>query len=60
MAQHVCLFMHDLREPHYTSMNRILRYVRRTFDQDLQLYVTLSRGLVAYSDAKWVGCPSNR
>ena len=52
--------MHDPREPHYTSMNRILRYVRRTFDQALQLYVTLSRGLVAYSDAEWVGCPSNR
>ncbi|GKE69913.1 ribonuclease H-like domain-containing protein [Tanacetum coccineum] len=37
--------MHDPRDPHFTALKRILRYVRVTLDYGLQLHrqVTLSR-----------------
>ncbi|GJU77538.1 ribonuclease H-like domain-containing protein [Tanacetum coccineum] len=43
-VQHVCLFMHDPREPHFAALKRILRYVRGTLD----------------SDADWESCPTTR
>ncbi|GJZ08769.1 ribonuclease H-like domain-containing protein [Tanacetum coccineum] len=27
-VQHICLYMHDYREPHFSAVKRILRYVR--------------------------------
>ena len=60
VVQQVCLFMHDPREPHFTALKRILRYVRGTLDHGLQLYASPSRGLVAYSDVDWAGCPTTR
>ncbi|KAI3496112.1 hypothetical protein L1887_38462 [Cichorium endivia] len=59
-VQQVCLYMHDPREPHFTALKRILRYIRGTLDHGLQLYVSPARGLIAYSDADWAGCPSTR
>ncbi|GJR65702.1 ribonuclease H-like domain-containing protein [Tanacetum coccineum] len=38
--QQVCLYMHDPRDPHFTALKRILRYVRGTLDYGLQLHVT--------------------
>ncbi|XP_023736852.1 uncharacterized mitochondrial protein AtMg00810-like [Lactuca sativa] len=35
VVQQVCLFMHDPREPHFSSLKRILRYVRGTMDHGL-------------------------
>ncbi|GKA48175.1 ribonuclease H-like domain-containing protein, partial [Tanacetum coccineum] len=35
-VQQVCLFMHDPREPHFSALKRILRYVRGTLDYELQ------------------------
>ncbi|GKG31920.1 ribonuclease H-like domain-containing protein, partial [Tanacetum coccineum] len=32
VVQQVCLYMHDPREPYYTALKRILRYVRGTID----------------------------
>nr|GEY45352.1 hypothetical protein [Tanacetum cinerariifolium] len=43
VVQHVCLYMHDPRDPHFTALKRILRYVRGTLDYGLQLPVTFSR-----------------
>ncbi|GKA94790.1 ribonuclease H-like domain-containing protein [Tanacetum coccineum] len=37
-VQHICLYMHDPRDPHFTALKRILRYVRGTIDHGLQLY----------------------
>nr|GEW27940.1 hypothetical protein [Tanacetum cinerariifolium]GEW98511.1 hypothetical protein [Tanacetum cinerariifolium] len=34
----VCLYMHDSREPHFSALKRILRYVRGTLDYGLQLF----------------------
>ncbi|XP_023748787.1 uncharacterized mitochondrial protein AtMg00810-like [Lactuca sativa] len=59
-VQQVYLYMHDPREPHFSALKRILRYIRGTLDHDLQLYVSPSHGLIAYSDADWVGCPTTR
>ncbi|GJT13850.1 ribonuclease H-like domain-containing protein, partial [Tanacetum coccineum] len=59
-VQHVCLHMHDPREPHFAALKRILRYVRGTLDFGLQLYTSSTGSLVAYSDADWAGCPTTR
>ncbi|GKF26930.1 ribonuclease H-like domain-containing protein [Tanacetum coccineum] len=59
-VQQVCLYMHDPREPHFSALKRILRYVRGTLDFRLQLYASSTSSLVAYSDADWAGCPTSR
>ncbi|GKD54287.1 ribonuclease H-like domain-containing protein [Tanacetum coccineum] len=50
-VQQVCLYMHDPREPHFSALKRILRYVRGTLDHGLQLFSSSTTSLVAYSDA---------
>ncbi|GJZ90888.1 ribonuclease H-like domain-containing protein, partial [Tanacetum coccineum] len=59
-VQQVCLYMHDPREPHFSALKRILRYVRGTLDYGLQLFSSSTIDLVAYSDADWAGCPTTR
>ncbi|GJU85063.1 ribonuclease H-like domain-containing protein [Tanacetum coccineum] len=59
-VQQVCLYMHDHREPHFSALKRILRYVRGTLDHGLQLFSSTTTSLVAYSDADWAGCPTTR
>ncbi|GKF88832.1 ribonuclease H-like domain-containing protein, partial [Tanacetum coccineum] len=39
-VKQVCLYMHDPRDPHFTALKRILRYVRGTIDHGLQLHVS--------------------
>nr|GEY92137.1 ribonuclease H-like domain-containing protein [Tanacetum cinerariifolium] len=56
----VCLYMRDLREPHFAALKRILRYVRGTVDFGLQLYAFATTSLVGYTDADWAGYPSTR
>ncbi|GJZ35730.1 ribonuclease H-like domain-containing protein [Tanacetum coccineum] len=58
--QQVCLYMHDPRDPHFTALKRILRYVRGTLDYGLQLHVSSTTQLTAYTDADWAGCPVTR
>ncbi|GJV62533.1 ribonuclease H-like domain-containing protein [Tanacetum coccineum] len=53
----VCLYMHDPREPHFIALKRILRYVRGTLDFGLQLHVSSTAQLTAFTDADWAGCP---
>lgn len=36
-VQQICLHMHDPREPHLTSLKRILRYIRGTIDLGLSI-----------------------
>ncbi|GKB36882.1 ribonuclease H-like domain-containing protein [Tanacetum coccineum] len=59
-VQQVCLHMHDPREPHFSSLKRILRYVSGTLDYGLQLFSSSTTDLVAYSDAYWASCPTTR
>ncbi|GKC73228.1 ribonuclease H-like domain-containing protein, partial [Tanacetum coccineum] len=56
----VCLYMHDPREPHFSALKRIMRYVQGTLDYGLQLFSSSTTYLVAYSDADWAGCPTTR
>nr|GEV62444.1 G-type lectin S-receptor-like serine/threonine-protein kinase At4g27290 [Tanacetum cinerariifolium] len=60
VVQHVCFYMHDPREPHFTALKRILRYVRGTLDYGLQIHVSSTAQLTAYTDADWSGCPVTR
>lgn len=60
VVHQVCLYMHDPREPHFTALKRILRYIQGTIDHGLQLYSSPSRGLIAYFDTDWADCPSTR
>ncbi|GJX89480.1 ribonuclease H-like domain-containing protein [Tanacetum coccineum] len=59
-VQQVCLYMHDPREPYFSALKRILRYVRGTLDYGLQLFSSSTPYLVAYTDADWAGCPTTQ
>ncbi|GJW14063.1 ribonuclease H-like domain-containing protein [Tanacetum coccineum] len=60
VVQQVCLYMHDPRDPHFTALKRILCYVRGTLDYGLQLHVSFTTKLSAYTDVDWAGCPITR
>ncbi|GKD18756.1 ribonuclease H-like domain-containing protein [Tanacetum coccineum] len=47
--------MHDPRDPHFTALKCILRYVRGTLDYGLQLHVSSTTQLSVYTNADWVG-----
>nr|GEX61471.1 ribonuclease H-like domain-containing protein [Tanacetum cinerariifolium] len=57
VVQQVYLYMHDPRNPHFTALKRILRYVRGTLDYGLQLHVSSTTPLSAYTDFVWAGFP---
>nr|XP_045086306.1 uncharacterized mitochondrial protein AtMg00810-like [Aegilops tauschii subsp. strangulata] len=59
-VQQVCLHMHAPRDTHWALVKRILRYIRGTTATGLTLSASPDTSLVAYSDAKWVGCPVTR
>ncbi|GKC98270.1 ribonuclease H-like domain-containing protein, partial [Tanacetum coccineum] len=44
-VQQFCLHMHDLREPHFSALKRILRYCRGILDHGLQLYSSSTTSL---------------
>ncbi|GKC70523.1 ribonuclease H-like domain-containing protein [Tanacetum coccineum] len=54
VVQQICLYMHDPRDPYLTALKRILRYVRGTIDHGLQLHVSSTSQLTAYTDADWL------
>nr|GEZ02618.1 ribonuclease H-like domain-containing protein [Tanacetum cinerariifolium] len=56
-VQHVCLYMLDPWERHFSALKRILQYVQGTsLDYGLQLFSSTTYSLIAYSDADWAGC----
>ncbi|GKF58073.1 ribonuclease H-like domain-containing protein [Tanacetum coccineum] len=59
-VEQVCLYMHDPREPHFSALKRILRYICGTMPYGLQLFSSTTSSLVAYSDSDWAGCPTTR
>lgn len=48
----VCQHMHQPLDTHYTSVKRILRYIKGTLDQGL-MFQKWSLGLSAFTDADW-------
>lgn len=59
-VQQVFLYMHDPRDTHFHELKRILCYTSGTLDHGLQLHVSSTTQLVAYTDADWAGCPVTR
>ncbi|GKA84353.1 ribonuclease H-like domain-containing protein [Tanacetum coccineum] len=49
VVQQICLYMHDPRDPHFTALKRILRYVYGTINYGLQLYVSSTSQLTVYT-----------
>ncbi|GJT31446.1 ribonuclease H-like domain-containing protein [Tanacetum coccineum] len=49
VVQQVCLYMHDPREPHFNALKRILRYVSGSVDYGLQLHVSFTTQVTAYT-----------
>ncbi|GKB08123.1 ribonuclease H-like domain-containing protein, partial [Tanacetum coccineum] len=41
-VQHVCLHMHDPREPHLAALKRVIQSVRDTLDFGVQLYASIT------------------
>ncbi|GKD52451.1 ribonuclease H-like domain-containing protein [Tanacetum coccineum] len=60
VVQQICLYMHDPRESHFSTLKRILRYVRGTLDHGLQLFSSSTTYLVAYLDVDLAVCPTTR
>jgi histone deacetylase 1/2 len=56
----VCQFVQTPREPHWSAVKRILRYVRHTAAFGLHLRPAPSGTLSAFSDADWAGSPEDR
>lgn len=58
--EHICLHMHDPREPHLDALNRNLRYVRGTLHLDLLPRPSAQTKLVVCSSTDWAGCLDTR
>jgi histone deacetylase 1/2 len=56
----VCQFLHAPRDPHWTAVKRILRFVKLTISHGLTLRRTPDTLLSAFSDADWVGNVDDR
>ncbi|KAK4354380.1 hypothetical protein RND71_026574 [Anisodus tanguticus] len=52
--------MHAPREPHFTALKHIIRYVKGTLDYILHIYPSAPTRLSAYTDVDWAGCPDTR
>ncbi|GKE51854.1 ribonuclease H-like domain-containing protein [Tanacetum coccineum] len=52
--------MHDPRDPYFTALKCILRYVRGTLYYSLQLHVSSTTQLSVYTDADWASYPITR
>ncbi|GKA07431.1 ribonuclease H-like domain-containing protein [Tanacetum coccineum] len=50
VVQHICLYMHDPRDPHFNALKLILRYVRGAIKRDLQLHVSYTSQLITFTD----------
>ncbi|GKA01496.1 ribonuclease H-like domain-containing protein [Tanacetum coccineum] len=50
----IYLYMHDPRDPHFHALKRILRYVCGIIDHGLQLHVSSTSQLSAFTDVDWV------
>ncbi|XP_071685432.1 uncharacterized protein [Lolium perenne] len=51
----VCQFLHAPRDPHWTAVKRILRFIKFTVSHGLLLRRTSDTLLSAFSDADWAG-----
>ncbi|GAA0162993.1 transmembrane signal receptor [Lithospermum erythrorhizon] len=55
-----CQFMHNPTDLHWQAVKRILRYLKGSITQGLQLRASSNFDILAYADADWAGCPDTR
>lgn len=60
MVQHVCLFMHDPREPHFLALSESCVYLHGTLHHGLYIRLSHVDPLVSYFDVDVAGCPLKR
>lgn len=51
----VCQFMHSPTNDHWKVVKRILCYLKGTINHGLQLHVSKTNHIAAFSDAGWAG-----
>nr|GEU84902.1 hypothetical protein [Tanacetum cinerariifolium] len=53
-VQHICLYMHDPREPHFVALKRVMRYVKGIMDIDIPqvICVLLGDNLLSWSSKR--------
>jgi len=56
----VSQFMQDPRDSHWTTLKRILRYLKSTINHTFYIYNDSSTQLTAYSDSDWASCLDDR
>jgi hypothetical protein len=56
----VCQFMHKPTDKHWTTVKRILRYLKFSIHFGLLIKPNKSTQLSIYSDVGWAGCPDDR
>jgi hypothetical protein len=56
----VCQFLQRPTIPHWTTVKRILRYLKHTLFHGLYIRRNSAHQLHAFSDADWAGCPDDR
>lgn len=56
----VCQFLHSPTTTHWTTVKRILRYVKGTMTMGLHIRKSPSTLVSAFSDADWAGCVDDR
>ncbi|GAA0163395.1 transmembrane signal receptor [Lithospermum erythrorhizon] len=55
-----CQFMHNPTDLHSQEVKRILRYLKGSITQGLQLRASSSFDILAYANADWAGCDTRR
>jgi histone deacetylase 1/2 len=56
----VCQFLHNPTTVHWTTVKRILRYIKGTIDIGLKIIKSVSLVMSAFSDADWAGSIDDR
>jgi histone deacetylase 1/2 len=56
----VCQYLHAPIVLHWTTVNRILRYLQYTMDLGMRIIKSPSTLVSAFSDADWAGCSDDR
>ena len=56
----VCQYLHAPNTAHWTTVKRIVRYIKYTVSLGLQFRRSSSTLVSAFSDADWAGCSDDR
>jgi hypothetical protein len=56
----VSQFMHNPTMLHWSTVKRILRYLKGSIDSGIHIRASSDLTLHAYSDSEWAGCPDDR